>query len=61
MLKLKDAVTTDPRQGYGYVGDIQILKVDRDGDGLALVRRMGSQACRWHRISDLTPLDWLND
>jgi len=63
MLKIKDAVTTDPRRGYGYVGDIQALREPNaiHPDGLALVRKMGSQRRRWHRISSLTPLTWLND
>ena len=61
MLKLKDAVTTDPRRGYGYVGDIQKLAVNSDGVEMALVRKMGSQRRRWHRVDSLVPLTWLND
>ena len=61
MLKIKDVVTTDSRRGYGYVGDIQKLVVNRDGVEMAFVRRVGSQARQWHRVDSLTPLDWLND
>jgi len=61
-LKLKDAVTTDKRRGYGYVGDIQAFHEPNaiHPDGLALVRKMGTQRKRWHRISELVPLDGLN-
>ena len=61
MLKLKDAVTTDSRTGYGYVGDVQKLVVNSHGVQMALVRKMASQRLRWHRVDSLTSLDWLND
>jgi len=53
MLKLKDAVQVKSSR---RVGDVQQLKGNR-----ALVRLMGSQVKRWVAVSDLRPLDWLND
>jgi hypothetical protein len=63
MLKLKDAVQIKVPVGHGRVGDIQAIRKPNaiHPDGLALVRFMGSQVKRWFRISDLTPLTWLND
>jgi len=60
MLKIKDAVQVKHSR---RVGDVQALRKGNaiHPDGLALVRFMGSQVKRWFRISDLTPLDWLND
>lgn len=60
MLKIKDAVQVKHSR---RVGDVQAIRQPNaiHPDGLALVRFMGSQVKRWFRISDLTPLDWLND
>ena len=64
MLKIKDAVQV--KQGFAFsrrVGDVQAIREPNaiHPDGLALVRFMGTQVKRWFRISDLTPLDGLND
>jgi hypothetical protein len=63
MLKIKDAVQVIVPVGHGRVGDVQALRKGNaiHPDGLALVRFMGSQVKRWFRVSDLKPLDWLND
>ena len=63
MLKLKDEVQIKVPVGHGRVGDIQAIRSPNaiHPDGLALVRFMGSQVKRWFRISDLIPLDFLND
>jgi len=60
MLKVKDAVQVIHSK---RVGDVQALRKGNaiHPDGLALVRFMGSQVKAWFRISDLKPLDWLND
>ena len=60
MLKLKDAVQVKLSR---RVGDVQAIREPNaiHPDGLALVRFIGTQVKRWFRISDLTPLDWLND
>ena len=59
MLKIKDAV----RMPDGKVGDVQSLKQGNaiHPDGLALVRLYRSQVRKWFRVSDLKPLDWLNN
>jgi len=64
MLKIKDAVQV--KQGFAFsrrVGDVQAIREPNaiHPDGLALVRFMGTQVKRWFRVSDLTPLDGLND
>ena len=63
MLKIKDAVQVKVPVGHGRVGDVQAIREPNaiHPDGLALVRFMGSQVKRWYRISQLTPLTWLND
>ena len=60
MLKIKDAVRVIHSR---RVGDVQALHAPNaiHPDGLALVRFMGSQVKRWFKVSDLKPLDWLND
>ena len=63
MLKIKDAVQVKVPVGHGRVGDVQAIREPNatHPDGLALVRFMGSQVKHWYRISELTPLTWLND
>ena len=60
-IKIKDAVQVKVPVGHGRVGDVQKLTTNSKGVKCALVRFMGSQVKRWFRISDLIPLDFLND
>ena len=59
MIKLKDIVKTP----LGNHGDVQAIRQGNaiHPDGLALVRLMGSQDQQWFHISDLVPINWLND